>query len=163
MIPSLGVFRMQNCAKNYLNSGEIEDRIHLTKRISVNLFLRTMFKRAGSRRCFLEGIVFFSFEKREGEVELEWAAKRQKHEEPIEQVSDLSFEGNENEEKNSSWKFRRNWRVYLFSYLNINRKPLDQWEFVQNKEKVKFYYGLPSFDILHNVFEPVSAFVAYKS
>ena len=33
MIPSLGVFRMQNCAKNYLNSGEIEDRIHLTKRI----------------------------------------------------------------------------------------------------------------------------------
>ena len=38
MIPSLGVFRMQNYAKNYLNSGEIEDRIHLTKRISVNLF-----------------------------------------------------------------------------------------------------------------------------
>ena len=71
MIPSLGVFRMQNCAKNYSNSGETEDRIHLTKRISVNLFPRTMFRRAGSRTCFLESIVLFSFEKREREVELE--------------------------------------------------------------------------------------------
>ena len=52
---------------------------------------------------------------------------------------------------------------YFFISLNINRKPLDQWEFVQNEEKVKFYSGLPSFDILHNVFEPVSPFVAYKS
>ena len=33
---SLGIFRMQKCAKNYLNSGEIEDRIHITKRISFN-------------------------------------------------------------------------------------------------------------------------------
>ena len=33
MISSFDVFRMQNCAKSYLNSGEIEDRIHLTKRI----------------------------------------------------------------------------------------------------------------------------------
>ena len=39
----------------------------------------------------------------------------------------------------------------------------DGWEFVQNEEKVKFYTGLPSFDILQNVFEHVSPFVAYKS
>ena len=51
---------------------------------------------------------------------------------------------------------------YLFSSL-INGKPLDQWEFVQNEEKGKFYSGLPLFDILHNVFEHVSPFVAYKS
>ena len=52
--------------------------------------------------------------------------------------------------------------AYLLSCLNINRKPLDQWEFVQNKEKLKFYSGLPSFDILHNVFEHVFPFVAYR-
>ena len=39
LIPSYGIFRMQKCAKNYLNSGEIEDRIHKTKRISFNFFL----------------------------------------------------------------------------------------------------------------------------
>ena len=53
--------------------------------------------------------------------------------------------------------------AYLFSSLNNNRKPLDQWEFAKNEEKVKFYSGFPSFDILHNVFEHVSPFVAYKS
>ena len=52
--------------------------------------------------------------------------------------------------------------AYLLSSLNINRKPLDQWEFVQNKEKLKFYSRLPSFDILHNVFEHVFPFVAYR-
>ena len=52
--------------------------------------------------------------------------------------------------------------AYLLSSLNINRRPLDQWEFVQNNEKLKFYSGLPSFDILHNVFEHVFAFVAYR-
>ena len=62
-----------------------------------------MFRRAGSRTCFLEDIVFFSFEKKEGELELEleleWAAKRHKLEEPGEQVSNLSFKENENKEK----------------------------------------------------------------
>ena len=53
--------------------------------------------------------------------------------------------------------------AYLFSSLNINGKLLDQWEFVQNEEKGKFYSGLPSFVTLHNVFEHVSPFVAYKS
>ena len=48
---------------------------------------------------------------------------------------------------------------YLFTSLNIDQKPFDRWEFVQ----VKFYTGLPSFDILHNVLERVSPFVAYKS
>ena len=38
-IPSLGSFRMPKCAKNYLNPGEIEDKIHKTKGISLNLFL----------------------------------------------------------------------------------------------------------------------------
>ena len=33
----------------------------------------------------------------------------------------------------------------------------------KNEEKVKFYTGLPSFDILHNVLKHVSPFVAYKS
>ena len=63
-----------------------------------------MFRTAGSRTCFLEGIVSFSFEKRERELELEWAAKRLKHKEPNEQVSDLSFEGNENKEKKQQLK-----------------------------------------------------------
>ena len=102
MISSFDVFRMQNCAKKYLNSGEIEDRIHLTKRVF--FVLRTMFRRAGSRTCFLESIAFFSFEKRERGVELEWAAKRQKLEEPNEQVSHLSFKRTENKEKKQQLK-----------------------------------------------------------
>lgn len=40
-----------------------------------------------------------ALEKRERELELERAAKRQKLDEPSEQVSNLSFEGNENKEK----------------------------------------------------------------
>ena len=40
LIPLHGIFRMQKCAKNYLNSGEFEDRIYITKRISFNLFLQ---------------------------------------------------------------------------------------------------------------------------
>ena len=52
---------------------------------------------------------------------------------------------------------------YLFSSLNIDRKPFDRWELVQNEEKVKFYTASPCFDILQNVFEHVSPFVAYRS
>ena len=40
-----------------------------------------------------------AFEKRERELELEQAAKRQKLDEPSEQVSNLSFEGNESKDK----------------------------------------------------------------
>ena len=106
-----------------------------------------------------------AFEKRERELELERAAKRQKLNEPGEQVSNLSFEGNEDKEKKTTVEAGTQTEEfeYLFSYLNIDRKPFDRWEFIQNEEKVKFYTGLPSFDILHNVFEHVSPFVAYKS
>lgn len=106
-----------------------------------------------------------AFEKRERELELERAAKRQKLDEPGEQISNLSFEGNESKEKKTTVEAGTQTEEfeYLFSSLNIDRKPFDRWEFVQNEEKVKFYTGLPSFDILHNVFEHVSPFVAYKS
>ncbi|XP_068755908.1 uncharacterized protein [Montipora capricornis] len=59
--------------------------------------------------------------------------------------------------------FEKRERELELDSLNIDRKPFDRWEFVQNEEKVKFYTGLPSFDILHNVLEHVSPFVAYKS
>ena len=105
-----------------------------------------------------------AFEKRERELELEQAAKRQKLDEPSEQVSNLSFEGNESKDKKTVEAGTQTEEFeYLFSSLNIDRKPFDRWEFVQNEEKVKFYTGLPSFDILHNVLEHVSPFVAYKS
>ena len=106
-----------------------------------------------------------AFEKRERELELEQAAKRQKLDEPGEQVSNLSFEGNESKEKKTTVEAGTQTEEfeYLFSSLNIDRKPFDWWEFAQNEEKVKFYTGLPSFDILHNVLEHVSPFVAYKS
>ena len=45
-----------------------------------------------------------AFEKRERELELERAAKRQKLDEPGEQVSNLSFEGNESKEKKQQLK-----------------------------------------------------------
>ena len=44
------------------------------------------------------------FEKRERELELERAAKRQKLDETSEQVSHLSFEGNESKEKKQQLK-----------------------------------------------------------
>ena len=105
------------------------------------------------------------FEKRERELELERAAKRQKLDETGEQVSNLSFEGNESKEKKTTVEAGTQTEEfeYLFSSLNIDRKPFDRWEFAQNEEKVKFYTGLPSFDILHNVLEHGSPFVAYKS
>ena len=106
-----------------------------------------------------------AFEKRERELELERAAKRQKLDETGEQVSNLSFEGNESKEKKTTVEAGTQTEEfeYLFSSLNIDRKPFDRWEFAQNEEKVKFYTGLPSFDILHNVLEHVSPFVAYTS
>ena len=53
---------------------------------------------------------------------------------------------------------------YLFSsHLNINRKPFDRWEFVNDDEKVNCYAGLPSYDILNTVFNHISPFVTYKS
>ena len=45
-----------------------------------------------------------AFEKRERELELERAAKRQKLDETGEQVSNLSFEGNESKEKKQQLK-----------------------------------------------------------
>ena len=106
-----------------------------------------------------------AFEKRERELELERAAKRQKLDKPVEQVSNLSFEGNESKEKKTTVEAGTQTEEveYLFSSPNIDRKPFDRWEFAQNEEKVKFYTGLPSFDILHNVLEHGSPFVAYKS
>ena len=103
-----------------------------------------------------------SFEKRERELELERAAKRQKLNDPGEQVSNLSFEGNEDKEKKTTVEAGTQAKEFehLFSSLNIDRKPFDRWEFIQNEKKVKFYTGRPSFDILQSVFDNVSPFVA---
>ena len=64
-------------------------------------------------------------EKRERELELERTAKRQKLNEPGEQVSNLSFEGNEDEEKKLTVEAGTQTEEfeYLFSSLNIDRKP----------------------------------------
>lgn len=66
-----------------------------------------------------------AFEKRERELELERTAKRQKLNEPGEQVSNLSFEGNEDEEKKLTVEAGTQTEEfeYLFSSLNIDRKP----------------------------------------
>ena len=105
-----------------------------------------------------------AFEKRERQLELEREAKGQKLDEPGEQVSNLSFEGNEDKEKKTTVEAGTQTEEfeYLFSSLNIDQKPFDRSEFIQNEEKVKFYTGLPSFNILHNVFEHVSPFVVHK-
>ena len=64
-----------------------------------------------------------AFEKRERELELERTAKRQKLNEPGEQVSNLSFEGNEDEEKKLTVEAGTQTEEfeYLFSSLNIDR------------------------------------------
>ena len=125
-------------------------------------------KEAAADRCKRarerELVKKLAFERRQRELELERAAKRQKLNETGQQVS-CSFEGNDDEEKKSSVEAGTQTEEfeYLFSSLNIDREPFDWWELVQNEEKVKVYTGLPCFDILQNVFEHVSPFVAYKS
>ncbi|CAH3046558.1 unnamed protein product [Porites lobata] len=74
-----------------------------------------------------------AFEKRERELELERAAKRQKLDEPGEQVSNLSFEGNESKEKKTT--VEAGTQTEEFDHLIGG---------------IKFFTGLPSFDILHN-------------
>ena len=51
---------------------------------------------------------------------------------------------------------------YLVSPSSV-KPPFDQFELEKDNEKVKFYTGLPSFQILNTVFLQVSPYVTRKS
>lgn len=85
-----------------------------------------------------------------------WASskKNKKQNGPSQQVSSLSFERHEGDEKRTTTDepgTQTEELEYSFRSLNIDSKPFAQWEFTQNEEKVPSYAGLPSFNIL-NVF-----------
>ena len=111
------------------------------------------------------GQCFVKTQKRQRELELERAAKRKKLNETGQQVSNLNLKEMMTKRKNHQLKLAHKLKsLKIYSALStLTGNHFDRWEFVQNEEKVKFYTGLPSFNILQNVFEPVSPFVAYKS
>lgn len=105
-------------------------------------------------------------EMKEKELQAERATKRQKINEPGQQIADVCFDVDENEsEEMPNEKRIQTDEVactetgtqteefdYLFSPPKHNDKPFDQCEFAHNEDKVRFYTGLPSFDILNTVF-----------
>lgn len=79
-----------------------------------------------------------AFEKRERELELERTAKRQKLNEPGEQVSNLSFEGNEDEEKKLTVEAGTQTEEfeYLFSSLTLTGNQLIGGNLYKTKKKL---------------------------
>ena len=119
-----------------------------------------------------------AFAKRKKELESEREAKRSKLTEPEQQILDVNFEVSNGESLATSTATEKGTQTdgkvvvdtgnqseefdYLLSPRNT-KPPFDQWEFENDKEKVKFYTGLPSFHILNTVFLQVSAHVTRKS
>ena len=65
-----------------------------------------------------------AFVKRERELELEREAKRQKLDEPGEQVSNLSFEGNEDKEKKTTVEAGTQTEEFEYSLWLNDRQPV---------------------------------------
>ena len=119
-----------------------------------------------------------AFAKRKKDLESEREAKRSKLTEPGQQILDVNFEASKGESLATSTATEKGTQTdgkvvvdtgtqsaefdYLLSRRNT-KPPFDQWEFENDKEKVKFYTGLPSFHILNTVFLQVSAHVTRKS
>ena len=119
-----------------------------------------------------------AFAKRKKELESEREAKRSKLTEPGQQILDVNFEVSNGETLAMSTATEKGTQTdgkvvvdtgtqseefdYLLSPRNT-KPPFDQWEFENDREKVKFYTGLPSFHILNTVFLQVSAHVTRKS
>ena len=110
----------------------------------------------------------------------EIASKRKKLNEPGIQVEELDFGSNDNEQEQEepaqkevetqtdgaerqTTSTQTDEFEYLFNSLTLDEKPFDRSEFQNDDDKVCFYTGLPSFDILNTVFKHVSPHVSRKS
>ena len=96
--------------------------------------------------------------------------KLQKLKEAGEEVADLAFnessaEGNNYSQKNSA---EVSTQTEKFDFLDGEGnqcpkvKPLNEHEFTSDYEKVRFYTGLPSFEVLKTTFDHVAPFVSRK-
>lgn len=92
-------------------------------------------------------------------LEAEIAAKKQKLNDPGEPVSDINF----SETTHFDASTQTDEFEYLYSTSVPTSKPFDVDEFSNQDDKVIFYTGLPSFQILNTVFCQVSPFVTRKS
>ena len=111
-------------------------------------------------------------EQRKKELEAERTAKKIKRSKPCHQIADMNFNFDEWIEETLNDKGVQTQEVvckeigiqleeydYLFTPLN-DHKAFDQHEFANNEDKVNFYTGLPSFDILKAAFLQVSPHVS---
>lgn len=98
------------------------------------------------------------------------SAKRKKLNEPGSEVFDIDFKDDDTALNDSATQTQdvqtseagtqTEEFEYLFQSLKLDdEKPFDRFDFENNDEKVSFYTGLPSFDILNAVFKHVSPHV----
>ena len=100
-------------------------------------------------------------EQRERELE---DAKRIRLSEPCHQIGDMNFNVDNQIEETSNEKEVVYKEIGIQSegyiFTPLKDKAFDQHEFANNEDKVRFYTGLPSFDILNAVFLQVSPHVS---
>ena len=91
-------------------------------------------------------------------------AKRQKIGEPGEKVSDISFnlDSAMEVETETGTATQTEEFDYLF-HTSTAKPPFDETYFANDNEKVRFYTGLPAYDVLQTVLQYVSKFVVRKS
>ena len=91
-------------------------------------------------------------------------AKRQKIGEPGEKVSDISFnlDSAREVETETGTATQTEEFDYLF-HTSTAKPPFDETYFANDNEKVRFYTGLPAYDVLQTFLQYVSKFVVRKS
>ena len=97
-----------------------------------------------------------------GEIE----AKKQKVNEPGAKVMDISFDFDSAMEVGTDSETGTSTQTEEFDYLFRNfsvSQPIDETYFANDNDKVRFYTGLPAYDILQTVYKYVLPFVVRKS
>ena len=89
-------------------------------------------------------------------------AKRQKIGDPGEKVSDIPFNSGSVMEVERGRATQTDEFDYLF-HTSTAKPPFDETYFANDNEKVRFYTGLPAYDVLQTVLQYVSKFVVRKS
>ena len=91
-------------------------------------------------------------------------AKRQKLGEPGKKVIDISFNSDSamEVETETGTATQTEEFDYLF-HTSTGKPPFDETYFANDNEKVRFYTGLPAYDVLQTVLQYVSKFVVRKS
>ncbi len=106
---------------------------------------------------------------RERRLREEINAKKQKIDEPGQKIMDISFDidsSMELEADSDNTETGTATQTEEFDYLFCNstvKPPFDETYFANDDAKVRFYTGLPAYDVLQTVYQNVSEFVVRKS